>query len=131
MATRIWRSLLPNENTIGFFSLNLQDWILCNLRNTWNFNVNNDWPCTFGVMIWQLWNWRNKVIFSNSTSCCRSIIHDVSIRVAEIQRVYLAIKPADVAQIEKRISWSPPASPAFKLNMDGSCKSSEMAGVWT
>lgn len=71
------------------------------------------------------------MIFSNSTSCCRSIIHDVSIRIAEIQRVYLAIKPADVAQIEKRISWSPPASPAFKLNMDGSCKSSEMAGAWT
>lgn len=66
-------------------------------------------------------------VFTNSTICSITIIHDVYVQVEEIHSVYLALKPIGASLIDKWIGWIPPSSSGFKLNTDGSRKSSRMA----
>lgn len=83
-------------------------------------------------LLWQLGGCgfgRNQALFSNNFNSKRNILLDIKSRAAEIQTIsQLEIRGAMV-QVNKWLQWNPFPDRVFKLNTDGSRRSSCTAGV--
>ncbi|KAH9735403.1 putative ribonuclease H protein [Citrus sinensis] len=64
VARRFWYAILPIHQRQYFFSLNLKDWMSYNLMTADQFGSDLSWNIYFGVAIWRLWFWRNKIFIS-------------------------------------------------------------------
>ena len=128
-AKHVWLVLLPLEIRQQFFNLNLRDWMLYNLKNLWKYEGFFYWTCLFGVTIWRLWFWRNQNLHNGVTNSTSHIVIDIKCRTEEIQKINQSLfVPADM-KVEKHFGWVAPSWPWFKLNTDGSHKSSGLSSV--
>ncbi|KAK9011191.1 hypothetical protein V6N11_044045 [Hibiscus sabdariffa] len=74
-ARHIWLKILPVALFRPFFTLNLQQWLSCNLTATifhpqWKVS----WRSLFASLTWQIWKRRNDLIFHNPVLTDASII---------------------------------------------------------
>ena len=51
-AEAFWIKLVPALLLIQFFSMNFEDWLLCNLKNRLHIQKNMDWVVIFGNSYW-------------------------------------------------------------------------------
>lgn len=54
IAKRLQNLFIPVAYRQQFYSLSLREWIVQNLKSTWNLKRGLEWPCVFGVVIWRL-----------------------------------------------------------------------------
>lgn len=67
IAKKLWLEFLPENYKDVFFAMNLEDWIILNLKR--NETIGRmPWSVLFGVTCWLLWKWRNKRIFVSDWS---------------------------------------------------------------
>ncbi|KAL9457054.1 hypothetical protein AB3S75_006148 [Citrus x aurantiifolia] len=125
----IWKRLLINGTYQSFFLDGLTDWLVSNLHTASSHGDTQGWSLTFGVGIWRLWFWRNKLMFNQEKWDSDRIMLDIYSRVAEIQRCFNSSLNARKRHVEKWICWSSPNWPWVKLNTDGTRKDSGVAGV--
>ncbi|KAH9792364.1 putative ribonuclease H protein [Citrus sinensis] len=128
-AKHVWSSLIPHGINHQFFSLNLRDWMLYNLRNLWKYDGMFDWPCLFGVTVWGLWFWRNQNLHNGVFTSKSNVVMDIKIRTEEIQKVNQSCLVHVAMKIEKYFGWVAPTWPWFKLNTDGAHKSSGLSSA--
>ncbi|KAJ8450543.1 hypothetical protein Cgig2_020180 [Carnegiea gigantea] len=62
-ATRIWKQLVLVKYHATFFTLQLRDWMMLNLKQT--RATKHKWPMMFATTVWWLWRWRNIRCFEN------------------------------------------------------------------
>ncbi|KAH9768779.1 putative ribonuclease H protein [Citrus sinensis] len=125
----IWNRLLVNVTHQRFFLDGFKDWLVSNLHTASSHGDTQLWSLTFGVVIWRLWFWRNKVVFNHDKWESDRIMLDISSRVVEIQRCCISSFNAGKRRVEKWIRWSSPTWPWVKLNTDGARKDSGVAGA--
>ncbi|KAH9750277.1 putative ribonuclease H protein [Citrus sinensis] len=125
----IWKRLLINGAHQSFFLDGLTDWLVSNLHTASSHGDLQGWSLTFGVVIWRLWFWRNKLMFNHEMWESDRIMLDIYSRVAEIQRCFNSSLGAGQRHVEKWIRWSSPSWPWVKLNTDGARKDSGVAGA--
>lgn len=71
LATNIWMRRLRMEKRREFFRLEVRGWLRANLLNSVQVAM-EDWPSTFGVTIWKIWQWRNDHIFNGKSHITKS-----------------------------------------------------------
>ncbi|CAA0807767.1 Unknown protein [Striga hermonthica] len=77
LALDIWIRLLPIKAHGEFFTLSLEKWLSLNLSHSSFFGLEN-WPCTFGVVAWKVWKWRNEFIFQNKRMDIRGAMMEIA-----------------------------------------------------
>lgn len=65
-ARQLWLSLLNPNNIFQFFTVQLCDWMVLNLKNKIGQEMDSDWVLVWGVFTWKLWTWRNQFAFENN-----------------------------------------------------------------
>ena len=129
VAKCIWLDIVPCSLRGSFFSLNLEDWILTNLKpNCYDCN-RVDWSVIFGTAIWRLWFWRNQALFKNVQRSNQNITLDIMTRAENAHKTMMALIKPGASKMVKYFGWKPPPENVFKLNTDGACKKMNMAAA--
>ena len=127
VAKCIWLDIVPCSLRGSFFSLNLEDWILTNLKSGRYDSNGVDWSVIFGIAIWHLWFWRNQALFKKVQRSSQNITLDIMTRAENSHKTMMALIKPGASKIVKYFGWKPPPENAFKLNTDGACKKMNMA----
>ncbi|CAA0815561.1 Polynucleotidyl transferase- ribonuclease H-like superfamily protein [Striga hermonthica] len=85
-AAEIWRRLVPGPAQNEFFSLNLEQWLASNLLLP-SLVGRDNWACSFGVIVWKLWRWRNESLFMGKYRDVDRGLHEISIYIEGLERV--------------------------------------------
>ncbi|XVF12417.1 hypothetical protein REPUB_Repub08aG0116500 [Reevesia pubescens] len=119
----IWTRWLNSSRLDYFNSLSLHDWLLFNLSNQNSLVADVvPWPIWFSFTCWNIWKWRNKVLFEdgfswpvNGATLILFEIHDfLKYTVKNISRTPRHIQ---------HIAWQYPPQGFVKVNVDASAKS--------
>ncbi|KAH9671332.1 putative ribonuclease H protein [Citrus sinensis] len=128
-AKHIWLALVPFSLRDRFFSLDLKDWILTNLKPNRYDSNGVDWSVIFGIAIWRLWFWRNQALFNNVQRSNHNIILDIMARAENSYKTMMTLIKPGASKIVKYFGWKLPPKNAFKLNTDGACKKMNRAAA--
>ncbi|CAA0822544.1 Ribonuclease H-like superfamily protein [Striga hermonthica] len=79
-ARGLWNLLLPSTSRGEFFLHDLCGWLWSNLSGSRLVGL-DEWATIFSIACWQIWFWRNKVVFSQAVVPLEAKIQDVRRRV--------------------------------------------------
>lgn len=122
VAKRLWNRVIPMSHRQSFYSWNLREWMIHNLRSSRKLKRKLNWSCFFGIAIWRLWFWRNQFQLNHMALDTASMINDILMRTKEIHHLNNSPLHTGINKVEKWIGWSAPIWPWCKLNTDGACK---------
>ncbi|CAA0806287.1 Unknown protein, partial [Striga hermonthica] len=103
-AAHTWRRLIQHSQQVILFNLQLREWVSSNLRNHLNFQVEN-WVCTFGVTLWNIWRDRNSFIFENSRLDILGRVTAIDRQIDGIILATLVAKNLNAAVSCKELRW--------------------------
>ncbi|CAI9115702.1 OLC1v1016679C1 [Oldenlandia corymbosa var. corymbosa] len=84
-AAQIWYRLVRHHMRSWFFSLQLLDWVLKNVK--WRgAGLRDDWSCYFGVTVWRLWSWRYGRLFKGSDGGAMARVRDIETFVDKVHQ---------------------------------------------
>ncbi|CAI9758484.1 unnamed protein product [Fraxinus pennsylvanica] len=113
----LWLKFLPRSNNAKFFDLNLKDWMVCNLRNSFTARENLEWRMLFGFACWYIWKWRNNLVFNKARVDCslkpKIILHAVHACVAAFDAL-ATVGEVNAVRREALISWIRRSMEAWK-----------------
>lgn len=64
VACMVWSELNPLSNLAGFLTMNLDNWLVDNIRDSTRCADATPWNVRFSISCWLLWRWRNERIFT-------------------------------------------------------------------
>lgn len=118
----IWNKFVDESEWSRFFSLGLSQWLKANLQDD-SFGTGQwNWPTHFGIVIYSIWQNRNKGVFIGGHLNTDQLIFNIgnTIEMVHLQLVNPSPLLDSARKHEANIRWFPPPSNMFKLNTDGS-----------
>ncbi|CAL0327420.1 unnamed protein product [Lupinus luteus] len=118
----VWNSIIPSSASASFFCIDLKDWCTSNLTSSLLHFGNVHWSLVFGIAIDAIWRCRNKLIFDNEETTCRSLCAEIEARskctVDAFQQQVNSSGPSALP-LSGPICWFPPYLDWIKLNTGG------------
>ncbi|CAN1848778.1 Putative ribonuclease H protein At1g65750 [Linum perenne] len=116
-ARKLWISILPPDHLPTFFTGNLHDWLLRELKD-------KELGQLVGITSWLLWKARNEAIFEKvfvtSDQLRLRVLHWIAGVRETMKAQLLNLSNVVVRSRDTLISWIPPPDDWFKINTDGS-----------
>ncbi|XP_031115795.1 uncharacterized protein LOC116019654 [Ipomoea triloba] len=127
-AMEVWKALMPPQAFEGEIQIDCKLWIMKNLKVRGRRYGFLDWSAAFSVICWQLWKWRNSMVFKNETLHKNIKANKIRNYCMEIHKA-LDRNPIFTSQPgEQRSSilhWNKLESGWIAVNVDGSSRPSK------
>ena len=120
-AKMLWFRMVAPRWWNNFFSLPFQQWIIWQMRSSGITQINQDWHELFWITLWNLWKWRNGLVFNGQIDFPSNASEHIRNQHLEYMQEVLSKDMLRVARKkETLICWHPPPCGWVKLNTDGS-----------
>lgn len=123
-ARGIWSAFLRPRVLHALDRLQWEAWFRANLTGDKSMGFNADWPQKFAICIWWIWKWRNEAVFNARTPTLSHKLLWITRQVLEVAAAFAKRKtPGLHAQsgADILVSWEKPIIGWAKINVDGSC----------
>ncbi|KAK8529359.1 hypothetical protein V6N12_060142 [Hibiscus sabdariffa] len=114
-----WMQITPSP-ILHSFSMNARNWISCNISASFLhpfFKL--PWNLIFASFTWQLWKWRNDVVFSNDSQSDAALINRNIALAKHFNGSISPPAPLSLPLHTNASTWPPPSSGWHCLNVDG------------
>ncbi|XP_039062992.1 uncharacterized protein LOC120207625 [Hibiscus syriacus] len=112
-ARSVWNIVVKPELIDDFLSIDLVNWIETNLRHPTYYPIDaENWEILFGLVIWNLWMRRNRMIFDRGFMVADSVLQQSKRLLRETvsalmtQETWTAPR---LARVNRNIQWKPPS----------------------
>lgn len=116
-AQEFWHKIsVPPATVNSFTNTKVNSWLRDNCHNKAAHQSSVPWSYVFSFVIWDLWKYRNKVVFDNTTQ--NPILHRQSISQA-LEYYYCVGKVKNQrSMVVIPVRWKKPSPNWYKLNTD-------------
>ncbi|KAK8593181.1 hypothetical protein V6N12_045266 [Hibiscus sabdariffa] len=117
---QIWLQILPKPLVCSFFSMDIHQWLSCNLSSNFlHYSLDISRKLLSASFVWQLWKCRNDYVFNNKGISDATIIHQ---RLTWAKCFYGNASPSNATPLQSHSTvskWIAPRPSWFCLNVDG------------
>ncbi|OMP13349.1 hypothetical protein COLO4_01847, partial [Corchorus olitorius] len=119
-AAAVWDIFMIDSKFANSTQLDLKTWFKFNLVDCRSIKFGDwQWPSLFVNICWQIWKWRNGIIFSNHDIPLANKLDIISKIMKEWHELQVK-KPTTRDKTMTYIAWEKPKQNWVKLNTDGS-----------
>lgn len=124
-AFAVWLKLLYANQVSDFFEVSFDDWFSANFNGKLRFNLlGDDFGVLFAVVIWLVWKYRNRVVFSNECGQVDDILNVASSMGSNIFQVACRDR-GRLDKVAVKEHWQPSDAGWVKINTNGVASLSE------
>lgn len=118
---KIWNFFVPPQLQPKFYSLPLRDWILWNITSIRSGVLSRKWKMKLPIVCWNIWKWRNALIFNNVQLQEQFKLESICCRVEEIVEAFEKLKctrGSNWVPVDGMVAWTCPLEGRIKINVD-------------